>query len=54
MKINYLFFILPFCWLTADSQNKAAALRFDGTDDYVHINHHNSLNLGRSAFTIEA
>ncbi|HAW53148.1 MAG TPA: hypothetical protein DCX54_12600 [Flavobacteriales bacterium] len=44
-----LFFI---CSLQA--QNKDAGLLFDGIDDYVKVPHHTSLNLGRSAFTVEA
>lgn len=37
-----------------NAQNKDAGLKFDGIDDHVVIPHHSSLNLGRSAFTIEA
>lgn len=38
----------------SEAQDKTKCLKFDGVDDKVVIPHHASLNLGRSAFTIEA
>jgi hypothetical protein len=54
MKKNYL--LMAFCIVafSLNAQNKQAAVGFDGVDDYILVEHDNSLNLGRSAFTIEA
>ena len=40
--------------ISINAQNKDTGLKFDGVDDHVVIPHHTSLNLKRSAFTIEA
>ena len=37
----------------SEAQDKTKSLKFDGIDDKVVVPHHASLNLGRSAFTIE-
>ena len=55
MKKTFTSFLVLFLFLGISSaQDKKACLQFDGSNDKVVVPHHSSLNLGRSAFTIEA
>ena len=55
MKKIILSFSLLYVGISIlQAQDKTAGLKFDGVDDYVLIPHSSVLNLGRSAFTIEA
>lgn len=53
-RIFTLFSACFFVLSLTNAQDKAACLEFDGAGDKVVVTHDASLNLGRSAFTIEA
>jgi len=53
-KLILFIFTLLVSYSFLSAQDKTKALMFDGIDDYVLIPHSNTLNLGRSEFTIEA
>jgi len=51
MRSIYLPILFLFCTLSTIAQNRA--LRFDGTEEYLTVNHNNAYNIGEG-FTIEA
>lgn len=53
-KLSYLMAICLSFAYNSYSQSKTAAIQFDGVDDHIKVPYHSSLQIGRSAFTIEA
>jgi len=53
-KLYTIVAVWAIVFSSVHAQDKKASLKFDGVDDKVVIPHQSALNLGRSAFTIEA